>query len=53
MYTLFDEKIHYNEVKIEENVIEKLNALHKYPYLLNFKIVNEALFNEKNQWYFF
>ncbi len=53
MYTPFDEKIHYNEGKIEENVIEKLNALHKYPYLLNFKIVNEALFNEKKSIVFF
>ena len=53
MYTPFDEKIHYNEGKIDENVIEKLNSLHKYPYLMDFKIGNEALFDDKKSIVFF
>ena len=47
MYTPFDEKIHYNEGKIDENVFEKLHLLHKYPYLMDYNIGNKVLFDDK------
>ena len=49
MYTPFDEKIHYNEEKIDENVFEKINSLHKYPYLMDFNDGKKVLYDEKKQ----